>query len=157
MAEAIRFILTNLPAILFVLALLVPTLHRAGPPATRYLAWLLLLSVGVWGGFFHVFFPQVAAASIGWQVSPFQFEMGVSDLAIGITAVIAFWQGFGFRAAVVAYIVLAYAGVAIGHVHQALSADDYSANNFGVLLLLTVIKAVLLPILLVMSRREGAR
>lgn len=157
MAEAMRFILTNMPAILFVLALAIPTIRRDGPPATRYLTWLLLLSVGVesiWGGFFHVFFPQVAAASIGWQVSPFQYEMGVADLALGITAVVSFWQGFGFRAAVVLCTVLVYIGVTMGHLRQVIVAQDYSANNFGVLLLLTVIKIVLLSVLLAKARRE---
>jgi hypothetical protein len=32
----------------------------------------------VWAGFFHVFFPELAARSIGWAVSPFQFESGVA-------------------------------------------------------------------------------
>ena len=142
MADAIRLILTNVPAIMFIAALIVPTLRREGPPATRYLTWLLLLSVGVtliWAGFFHVFFPEIASASIGWQVSPFEFEIGVADIAIGITAVIAFWQGFAFRAAVVCYIVLFNIGVAIGHVREAIVADNYAPGNFGVLLLLTVV------------------
>ena len=29
----------------------------------------------VGAGLFHVFFPHVAAVSIGWEVSPFQFEV----------------------------------------------------------------------------------
>ncbi len=151
MADAIKFVLTNLPAILFAAALVVPTVRRTGPPATRYLGWLLLLSVGVtsiWAGAFHVFFPEIAASSIGWQVSPFQYEIGVADLAIGVTAVISFWRGLAFRAAVVCYTVLFFIGVAVGHVRQAIGADDYSPNNFGVLLLLTVVQIVLLTVLL---------
>jgi hypothetical protein len=37
----------------------------------------------------------------GWQVSPFQFQVGTADLAIGVTACIAFWRDLGFKAAAV--------------------------------------------------------
>src|SRR5262249_41954607 len=130
----------------------------AGPTGTNYLSWLLLLSVGVemiWAGIFHVLFPEIAAAAIGWQVSPFQFEIGVSDLAIGIVAVVAFRRGLAFRTAAVFYVVLFCIGVAFGHVRQALVANDYSPDNFGLLLLLTVVKIVLLPALLWKSQEEA--
>ena len=156
-ADIIRLILANLPLILFVLALVVAALRREPAPAERYLAWLLLLSVGVqgiWAGIFHIFFPGMAAASIGWQDSPFQFEIGVADMAIGITAVVAFWRGPDFRAAVVWYIALFNLGVAIGHVRQAVEVGDYAANNFGALLAITVIEMVLLPVLAILARRR---
>ena len=31
------------------------------------------------GGIAQVFFPATAAAHIGWQVSPFEFEVGMAD------------------------------------------------------------------------------
>lgn len=156
-ADIIRLILANLPLILFVLALVVAALRREPAPAERYLAWLLLLSVGVqgiWAGIFHIFFPGMAAASIGWQDSPFQFEIGVADMAIGITAVVSFWRGPDFRAAVVWYISLFYLGVAIGHIRQVIETGNMAANNFGVLLLLTLIQMVLLPVLALAARRR---
>jgi hypothetical protein len=157
--DAIRLVLTNLALILFVAAFVVAGLLKE--PAhfpTRLLDWLLLLSVGIeeaWAGFFHVFFAQTAAASIGWQVSPFQFEIGVADLAIGIAAIVSFWRSFDFKAAVIVYIVLFYIGVAIGHFHEAIAMGNLSANNFGPLLLITVIKVFLLPALYVMVRRRS--
>jgi hypothetical protein len=39
---------------------------------------------------FHLFFPSIAAADIGWEVSPFQVEVGMADLAIGATAFASF-------------------------------------------------------------------
>jgi hypothetical protein len=45
--------------------------------------------------------------------------------------------------------------LAIGHVRQAVIHGDYTANNFGLLLGLTVIQAVLLPLLLWLATREG--
>ena len=158
MGQLIAFILSHLPIILFGAALLVAGWRRDGRSAPRRLLdWLLLLSVGVetlWAGLFHVFATQVAAASIGWQVSPFQFEVGVADIAIGLVAIIAFWRSLAFKSAVVGYITLFYAGVAIGHVQQAIQAQNFAPNNFGVLLVLTIVKAVILPLLLARVWRE---
>ena len=158
MGQLIASILSHLPLILFAAALLVAGLRRDGRPAARRLLdWLLLLSVGVetlWAGLFHVFAPQVAAASIGWQVSPFQFEVGVADMSIGLVGILAFWRSLAFKSAVVGYITLFYAGVAIGHVQQAILAQNFAPNNFGVLLVLTIVKAVILPLLLARAWRE---
>ena len=157
-AEAIRFVLTNLPTLLFIAAIVIAfATRRPASLAERLLAWLLLLSVGVemvWAGFFHVAFPQTAASMIGWQVSPFQFEIGVADLAAGIVAIVSFWRGIEFKSAIVLYTVLFYAGVAIGHVRQAVEAGDYSPFNFGTLLVLTIAKIVLLLGLLLAVRRR---
>ena len=158
MDAAIRFVLSHIPQIMFVLAFAVAALTRR-PTAfsARLLSWMLLLSVGVeelWAGLFHIFFTHIAAASIGWEVSPFQFEIGVSDVAIGLTAIASFWRPLPFKAAVVGFITLFYAGVAIGHVREAVVAGDFAGNNFGVLLLITVVKVVLLPALYLMARKN---
>lgn len=158
MVETIRFVLQHLPAIMFVVAFIVAgSTDRQASFPIRLLSWMLLLSVGVeetWAGLFHVFFAKVAASSIGWQVSPFQFEIGVADLAIGVTAIASFWRPLSFKAATVSYVTLFYAGVAIGHVREGVTANDYSGNNFGSLLLITVVKVFLLPALFFMVRRN---
>lgn len=156
MAQIISLVLSNLPVILFVVAILVALAGRRGQAiAGRLLDWMLLLPVGiggVWAGFFHVTFPEIAARSIGWQVSPFQFEIGVADMAIGVAAMAAFWRGLGFKAAVVLYIVLFNFGVAVGHVREAM-AGDFAPNNFGLLLVMTIAEMIILPILLWRARK----
>ncbi|MDQ0510178.1 DUF6790 family protein [Ancylobacter amanitiformis] len=155
----IAFILGNLPEILFVSAFLAAALTKS--PAyypARLLGWLLL-SAGiayVWAGFFHIVFPHMAAASIGWEVSPFQFEIGVADAAIGIVAILSFWRPLDFKAPVVGYYSLFSFGVAYGHFREAFEAGDTSKNNFGLLLVITLIYAVLLPVLYVLARRKNA-
>jgi hypothetical protein len=159
MVEAIKFVLTHIPAIMFVAAFVVAaSTSRPAGFSTRLLCWMLLLSVGVeetWAGLFHVFFARVAASSIGWQVSPFQFEIGVADIAIGVTAIVSFWRSLPFKAATVSYVTLFYSGVAIGHVREAATAGDYSGNNFGSLLLITIVKVFLLPALYLLARRNS--
>lgn len=158
MAQIITLVLSNLYSILFVLAFLMAGLLGGGRPyAARLLDWMLLLPVGiggVWAGFFHIAFPEIAARSIGWQVSPFQFEIGVADMAIGIAAITAFWRSLPFKAAVVLYIVLFNFGVAVGHLRQAM-AGDFAPNNFGLLLVVTVAEMILLPVLLRRAAADG--
>lgn len=156
-ADAIQFILTNLPAFLCLAAVLIPAfVQRDRPWPHRYLAWVLLLAVGVdavWAGLFHIFFPQIASAQIGWQPSPYEFEVGVADAAYGIIAIIAFWRSLPFKQAIASFAVLYYVGVSIGHFMQA-SAGDTSPDNFGLLLILTIARAVLLVVLLWLTSRS---
>jgi hypothetical protein len=156
--NTIQFVLSNLPAILFVAAFVSAAVTKSPTyfPA-RLLGWLLL-SVGIaytWAGFFHIVFPHIAASSIGWDVSPFQFEIGVADAAIGIVAIVCFWRPLDFKGPVVGYLSLFSIGVAYGHFHQAIYAGNTSKNNFGLLLVITLIHAVLLPALYVLARRKS--
>src|ERR1700749_3611527 len=145
--EAIGFFLRNLPGFLFVAALVLAALlrHRGGN-AERFLAWILLLPIGVtglWAGGLPIFFPPIAAAHIGWQVSPFQFEVGMADLAVGVTACIAFWRDLSFKAAAVSAASIFLLGDAIGHIKQMLIAGNFAPGNAGVPFYLDVICPIL--------------
>ena len=156
--NAIRLVLTNVPAIMFVAALLIAWLrHEPKSAPERYLAWFLLLSVGVqgiWAGFFHIFYPHIASGEIGWDASPFEYEIGVADLSIGLVAVASFWRSLSFKSAVAAMAVLFYIGVAIGHFNQAFAHGNYSRDNFGLLLIITLVSIPLLTWLVWASWRE---
>ena len=95
-AQAIVLSIRNLPSAMLLLALILGAAGRPrGAAASRFLGWVLLLPTGVvelWAEIAHVAFPQVAAEHIGWQVSPFQFEVGMADLVVGITTCLAFWR-----------------------------------------------------------------
>ncbi len=157
-AGALKFVLSNLSAIMFVASFVLTALTKRplNFPA-RLLRWLLLCTgiAYAWAGFFHIFFPQMAASSIGWQVSPFQFEIGVADASIGIVAIISFWRSLDFKAPIVGYLSLFSIGVAIGHIREAIYAGDTSTNNFGLLLFITLVHAVLLPMLYFLARKNS--
>jgi hypothetical protein len=157
-AESISFALRNLPAFLLVIALLVAALHRGRwSMPERFLSWLLLLPVGVtalWAAVFHLFFPSFAAADIGWQVSPFQFEVGMADLAIGATAFTSFWCGLPFKAAAVWSSSIFLLGDAVGHVHQMLAAGNFAPGNAGVPFFMDIICPMLTIALLAASWRH---
>ena len=158
-AETIAFLIRNLPVVLFVLALILGATGRPrGGAASRYLAWVLLLPIGVtglWAGVAHVTFPHVAAAHIGWEVSPFQFEVGVADLAIGLTACLAFWRSWEFRAAGVCCAAVFLLGDAIGHVRQMLDAGNFAPGNAGVPFYMDIIAPLLAIALLILSRQPS--
>ena len=161
-ASAIRFLLQNLPAVLLLLALLIASAtRRDGPAAERFLSWILLLPIGVtglWAGAFHVFLPKTAAALIGWQVSPFQFEVGMADLAIGITACIAFWRDLSFKAAAVCAASVFLLGDAIGHMREMVMAGNFAPGNAGVPFYMDIIGPLsAIALLFVSSRQKNAR
>jgi hypothetical protein len=158
MADLIPFVLRNLPLFLFVAALALAAASRSGAPiADRLLAWILLLPIGVtglWAAAFHLFFPEIAAADIGWDPSPFQFEVGMADLAIGATACVSFWRSLDFKAAVVIINAIFLLGDAIGHVGQIIAAGNFASGNAGVPFLDDLILPVLTLILLIIVQRS---
>jgi hypothetical protein len=159
--EAIGFLLRNLPAFLFVAALVFAAMSRGRDGAAeRLLAWILMLPIGVtglWAGISHVFFPAVAATHIGWQVSPFQFEVGMADLAIGLTACIAFWRDLSFKAAAVCGASVFLLGDAIGHVREMMVAGNFAPGNAGLPFYMDVLCPTLAIILLIVAKRREQR
>jgi hypothetical protein len=155
-AQAIALLIRNLPAVMLALALILGAAGRPrGAAASRFLGWVLLLPIGVvglWAGTAHVAFPQVAAEHIGWQVSPFQFEVGMADLAVGITACIAFRRPWEFRAAAVCAASVFLLGDAAGHVRQMLVAGNFAPGNAGLPFYMDIIAPTLAIGLLVASR-----
>ena len=160
MAETSAFVLRNLPVFLFVAALALALVRRtdaSGPE--RLLGWILLLPIGVtglWAAVFHLFFPQIAAADIGWEVSPFQFEVGLADFAIGATACVSFWRSLGFKAAAAVASSIFLIGDAVGHVRQMIAAGNFAPGNAGAPFFGDIAFPLLAIILLIIVRRSEA-
>lgn len=96
--------------------------------------WVMLLGVGAPGlftAYFHIVHPSQSAELIGWEPSPFQFEVGVADAAIGVLGILAFWGNFGFRLAATIACCIWYGGDAIGHVQQMIVARNFAPGNAG--------------------------
>lgn len=159
MAESIGFLIRNLPALLFVAAIGIAAARRGhGPAAERFLSWVLLLPIGVtglWAGISHVFFPATAAAHIGWEVSPFQFEVGMADLAIGVTACTAFWRDLNFKAAAIMAASIFLLGDAVGHVRQMLTTGNFAPGNAGLPFYMDIVCPLLAIALLIAAKRSS--
>lgn len=140
MKSAIVWVLENMSLVTLLLALVLGSLaaKRKGPSSgggwEPTVFWLLLLFVGFGGlyeGLFHLFDPARAAAEIGWKRSPFQWEVGIADLMIGVLGVVGAFMSRSFRWAVVLAFTLWFWGDAVGHVRQMESARNFAPGNAG--------------------------
>ena len=158
-SEMISVAAGNVPVFLFVAALLCAWLGWSKEPvAERFLSWILLLPVGaggLWAALFHIVLPERTAALIGWQTSPFQFQLGVADLAIGATGCLAFGRSLGFKAAAAIAASVYLLGNALGQLRQMLVVGDFSARNAGLSFAIDIICPVVSIILLVCARRAN--
>jgi hypothetical protein len=158
-ATLMSAVLGNLGPILLGLAVALG-LARPGPRgrAGSLLSWILFLPMGLgslYAGIMHLAFPEVAARFIGWQPSPFQFEVGVANLAVGITSLLAVRASPGFRAAAVVAGSVWLLGDAVGHVQQMLNAADFAPGNAGPVFWMDVAAPALMLALLLPDRRAA--
>jgi hypothetical protein len=109
-----------------------------GLAADRLARWVCLVPLGLmglWGFLGHVFFAAETAASIGWPTSPFQFEVGMANLAIGVTGVAAaFLRLPGFRLALGLVALLFLGGAGVGHLVQIGETGNVAPGNAGPIL-----------------------
>ena len=146
----IKLILSNFPVISIILAFL-GIFFSSGSLAKRVEKQILRWLVGVlflWGGLSHLLFPEVAAKSIGWKVSPFQKEVGAYDVAVGVTGILASFQKFKnlIPGVIFIYSIFAfYAGV--NHLYEMIVLNNKNKNNTGFVLLTDL----LVPIILVIA------
>lgn len=152
--STLRFVLSNytLTCLLFGLIAAGISLLRAPKPLSRelvfdrLLAYYCLIGIGVyfcWNFVMHVFFGQMAAKFIGWEDSPFQFEVGTASLGFGVVGLLAFRSDFGLRLAAITGPAMFMWGAAVGHVQQMITEHNFAPGNAG----LTLWMDIMLPIL----------
>jgi hypothetical protein len=143
--QAITLVLQNSFIALFVIAVVTTIVklrrfrleHR--PVSAAYVFWgeLLFYNVGVGFvlvGIFHAYFPQITAPAIGWYPSPFEYELGWIEIALGLVALMALWRGYEFRlAASIVFAIFALAAAA-GHIQQIQCCHNYAPGNAGLML-----------------------
>jgi hypothetical protein len=130
-------------AILFGLAVFVPIIYlsvreewRSGHVAEHFLASLLFFVMGWMGilaAYAHVFMGPEIAKQIGWAPgSPFQYEIGMANLAFGVLGVLSYWiRGHFWTAAIIGWSVLLI-GCFIGHVIDYQQTGNDAPYNIGI-------------------------
>ncbi|GAB4269427.1 MAG: hypothetical protein Tsb0018_01470 [Opitutales bacterium] len=99
-----------------------------------FLKYLFLIATGISGLYafvLHGFFPEVSAEAIGWQPSPFQWEVAVANLGFGLVCLCAAWGSRAFRLAAIIGISCWLWGDAAGHVQQMIIAGNFAPGNAG--------------------------
>ncbi|MBU0686499.1 MAG: hypothetical protein KKB81_01415 [Candidatus Margulisbacteria bacterium] len=124
------------------------------------LMYLLAINVGlssIVSGVFHVFDGPATAARIGWAPgSPFQYEVGVADMAMGLVAFLClFIRGTFWLAAIIAESFFLLACM-IGHVHSLYISGNLAAYNIGPNIILSdlVMPLVLIGLYIIYKRMK---
>ncbi len=117
-----------------------------------FLLYSLVFNVGFLGFFFgfipHVFFPDYAAAAIGWQGgSHFQYEVGFHDGAWGILGFLCIWIRDRFWLATGIGWSFFMLGAAYGHLQDTILHANYAPNNFLMIFVDGIIAVILLGLL----------
>ncbi|MGO4514989.1 DUF6790 family protein [Terriglobus sp. 2YAB30_2] len=127
--------------------------------AETYLRYLLFFYVGLMGvltAYAHVFRPVETSASIGWSTSPYEYEVGMADLTVGVLGVLClrFRDSFWLATAIANAVWLL--GDAVGHIRQMTLNNNHAANNSGIFLVTEIITPlVVLALALYCHRRKG--
>ena len=124
-----------------------------GRVAQIFLLWFLVITVGVSGVFAfigHTVFADATAHSIGWPAgNPFQSEVAVANLSVGILGILCYWiRGIFWVATVIGFSVW-WLGDAVVHIRSIVVSANYAPNNAGVTFYLAIVFPVILIALLV--------
>jgi len=111
----------------------------------------LVINVGL-GGLYafigHAFFADRVAEYIRWpKGSPFQFEVAVTNLGLGVLGILCVWlRGNFWIATIIAYSVFLL-GAAFGHIRQMVKAKNLSAGNVGPVFVADILNPLILIVL----------
>jgi 4-amino-4-deoxy-L-arabinose transferase-like glycosyltransferase len=95
-----------------------------------YLFGIGVAGSGIGGFFGHVFISDPVAESIGWPTgNPFQLEVGVANLAVGILGVVAMSRRDGFREATVIAATVFGVGATVVHVMDVIESSNLAPGN----------------------------
>lgn len=120
------------------------------------LSWIFLVIIGfgsIWAFIGHTFFADQVANSIGWPAgNPFQQEVALANLAIGVLGLISFRVTGSFRiATIIAYSIFIF-GAGVGHIWQIISAGNMAVNNAGPILWIDLLLPPLIILLYLLNK-----
>jgi hypothetical protein len=133
------------------LAVLTASLHLASSPNRRssgtaiagtYLIYFFFIYVGLMGlltAYAHVFRPAQTSASIGWLPSPYEYEVGMADLTVGVLGILCLWLRGNFWLATAIANAVWLLGDALGHIRQVILVNNHAANNSGIFLVAEIV------------------
>lgn len=148
--KSLYFILSNFPLCMCIFSLLI-ALSSHNKFNHRFFTCLLFFAVGlggIWGFIMHAFFSSITTNNIGWKASPFEFEIALANLALGVAGIIAAFANWSYRAAVVTVTTVFLWGAASGHIYQIIISGNLNPGNAGAILWTDILIPLLLLILL---------
>lgn len=125
--------------------------------AETYLLYLFVIYVGLMGllsAYAHVFRPVQTSASIGWSTSPYEYEVGMADLTVGVLGVLCVWVRGNFWLATAIANFFWLEGDAIGHIRQIEEYNNHAPNNSGIFLYLEIMMPFIILLLTLYHRKK---
>lgn len=126
--------------------------------AGTYLLYLLVIYVGLMGlltAYAHVFRPLQTSASIGWSTSPYEYEVGMADLTVGVLGILCLWLRDNFWLATAIANAVWLLGDAVGHVRQMVLYSNHAANNSGIFLVTEITMPLIILLLALYVRKNN--
>lgn len=161
MDNLIRLTLSNFGLSMLILAFILTSLNRLmNKDLSIYeilYRWVALLALGmtsIYAFIMHAYFPIFTAATIGWPDSPFQYEVAVANLAIGVMAILSTHKSYQFRLATVIGSTVWLWGCAIGHARQIAENHDFAIGNAGSWFYMDILIPILLIFYMIMLRKN---
>ncbi len=150
MDRLIALALGNVPIIGLVLAVVLPLALETHLKAERMLGYILLLGLGLpllWMASRHLARPE----------APFQREVGLAELAMGLVASVAITRPLPFKGAIVWTLAIALGGDAVVHIREMVERHDLALGSAGSILWWDILAPLAALILLVAaaSRRRA--
>ena len=115
--------------------------------ARTYLLYLFFFYVGLMGvltAYAHVFRPVETWASIGWSTSPYEYEVGMADLTVGVLGVLCLKFRADFWLATAIGNAVWLLGDAVGHLRQMTLNNNHASNNSGIFLVTEIIMPIVI-------------
>jgi hypothetical protein len=149
------------PIIMLIITILIILLHIALTRKTRNISNILeiilldyfIIAVGIgqtMAGLEHIFNGPAIARGIGWAPgSPFQSEVGVANIAIGIAALLGIWFRGAYWLAVALIGGIFGVGAGIIHIIDIITSGNTAVYNAGPMLYLNDLALPILLIILV--------
>ncbi len=161
MDNLIRLTLSNFGLSMLILAFVLTFLNRlANKDLSIYeilYRWVSLLPLGmtaIYAFILHAYFPIFTAETIGWVNSPFQYEVAVANLAIGVLAILSTHRSYQFRLATVIGSTVWLWGCAIGQARQLIENNSAIIGNAGSWFYMDILIPILLIFYMVMLRKN---
>jgi len=113
----------------------------------------LVISVGglgIFGFVGHAFRASQVAAYIGWPAgNPFQFEIAIANLGMGVLGILCIWFRGNFWIATIIFSAIFGWGAACGHIYQYIVNHNVHPGNIGGPLYDDIVKPIVLIALLI--------
>jgi len=149
--NGLNFIVTNMLLVTTLLAILFAVINRRQSPNWGHslLKQILILPIGLqclWAFAFHVFLSDLTSTLISWEYSPFEYEVGLANLGLGLMGMYAYFkpsQGAWETTTIMCTCFIGGSG--LSYIHHVFSGNTLQHHH----IILTPYLHLLIPVMMI--------